>query len=234
MLKWVLKVSIIKVMPNLLKSVIARRFIAHSLEIGTTFALTLILLKILSFVNGFIASYGNVFTILNQNTPNFTSFYIGEVSNQSVAFVYQLIFGFAVFYFIYAAFNFFFTFSFLYPKNDFQANFFQKLFGFKKFDFGKKKISHFEKALRMLLREFILLMSIYGFFTILSVLKLNDFFVLFNYLTDSSYSFINILLSLATLFTIFVFPSLLLSIFSLRVSKGKQLFWDWASSITLK
>jgi hypothetical protein len=191
-------------------------------------------LKILTFVNGYMASYGDIFDILNRNTPNVVNLSISNYQTESLQLVYQLILGFAIFYFIYATFNFFFTFSFIYPKNDFQANFFQKLLGFKKYDFGKKKISHLEKALKMLLREVVLLITIYGFFAILAIFKLADFFILFNFLTQAEYTIANIIFSLLILFIIFVLPSFVLSIFSLRISKGKQLFWDWASSITLK
>jgi hypothetical protein len=221
-------------MPNIFKSLVVRRFLAHSLEIGTTFALTLILLNILNYLNGFMLGYGNFIEIMSTNTPNLGVYNSSTFTDQSLTKINQLIMGFALFYFIYAAFNFFFTFSFLYPKNDFQANFFQRLFGFKKFDFGKKKMPHLEKALRMLLRETVLFFSIYGFFMVLSILKLRDLFDLFNYLTQSDYSLVSIFASLTALFTIFVLPAVLLSIFSLRISKGKQLFWDWASSVTLK
>lgn len=221
-------------MPNIFKTLVIRRFLAHSLEIGTTFAITLILLNILNYINGFMLGYGNFVEIISSNTPNLGVYNSASFTDQSVTAINQLIMGFALFYFIYAAFNFFFTFSFLYPKNNFQANFFQRLFGFKKFDFGKKKMTHLEKALRMLLRETVLFFSIYGFFMILSILKLRDLFDLFNYITQSEISLLSIPASLIALFTIFVLPSFLLSMFSLKISKGKQLFWDWASSITLK
>lgn len=151
-------------MPNILNSIIVRRFISHTLEIGSTFAITLILLQIIMFVNNFMLGNGDFVTILNSNTPSLGTLNSVSYVDQTSETIYQLIIGFAVFYFIYTAFNFFFTFSFLYPKNDFQANFFQRMLGFKKYEFGKKKLTHLQKALRMLLRETILFLSIYLFF----------------------------------------------------------------------
>jgi len=221
-------------MPNILNSIIVRRFLAHVLEIGTTFAITLILLQVIMFVNNFMLGNGDFVTILNNNTPSLGNLNSAEYSNQTTETIYQLIIGFAVFYFIYTAFTFFFTFSFLYPKNDFQANFFQRLFGFKKYEFGKKKLSHLQKALKMLLRETILFLSIYGFFAGLAIFKMKEFFDLFNFLTSADSSIQNIFFSLLALFIIFVLPSLLLSIFTIYKTKGKQLFWDYASAVTLK
>jgi len=221
-------------MPNFLKTVIVRRFLAHFLEIGTTFAVTLILLQILIYVNNYLLGNGDFVSLLNSNSPSFGNLDAQSFSLQTSTTIYQLISGFAIFYFIFTAFNFFFTFSFLYPKNDFQANFFQKIFGFKKFEFSKKRLSHLQKALRMLYREIVLFLSIYGFFGLLATLKVKDVFVVFDYLTHGSSSYQNILMSLLTLFIIFVLPSVILSSITLYKTKGKQLFWDWASSITLK
>jgi hypothetical protein len=108
------------------------------------------------------------------------------------------------------------------------------MFGFKRYEFGKKKLTHLQKAIQMLVRETILFISIYGFFAGLAIFKLKEFFDLFNFLTQSSSSFQNIFFSLLALFIVFVLPSILLSIFSLYKTKGKQLFWDYASSVTLK
>jgi hypothetical protein len=180
-------------------------------------------------------SNGDFITNLNSSTPGLGNFNETKTfQQQSIDSIYTLIIGFTIFYFIYASFNFFFTFTFLYPKNDFSANFFQRMFGFKKFDFGKKKLTHLQKAFRMLIRETILFISIYGFFAFLSLTKLKDFFDIFNFLISGDSTIQNIFFSLIALFTIFVLPSLLLCLFSLYKSKGKQLFWDWASSITLK
>ena len=229
-----IKLIIINSMPNILNSIVVKRFLAHVLEISTTFAITIILLQILTFVNNFMLGNGDFITILTNNTPNLGTLNSADYTNQTTETISQLIIGFAIFYFIYTAFNFFFTFSFLYPKNDFQANFFQRMFGFKRYEFGKKKLTHLQKAIQMLVRETILFISIYGFFAGLAIFKLKEFFDLFNFLTQSSSSFQNIFFSLLALFIVFVLPSILLSIFSLYKTKGKQLFWDYASSVTLK
>ena len=221
-------------MPNILNSIIVRRFIAHVLEIGSTFAITIILLQILMFVNSFMLGNGDFATVLNENTPNLGYLNTGGITEQTTSTISQLIIGFAIFYFIYTAFTFFFTFSFLYPKNDFQANFFQKLLGFKKYEFGKKKLTHLQKAIRMLLRETVIFLSIYGFFASLAIFGMKEFFNLFNYLIQTESSFQSIFFSLLALFTIFVLPALILSIFSMYITKGKQLFWDYASGVTLK
>jgi len=221
-------------MPNIFKSLLVRRFLAHSLELGTTFAVSIILIQILIYVNNFIFSNGDFITILNSNTPSAGVLNNENFAQQSINSIYQLIIAFALFYFVYTAFNFFFTFSFLYPKNDFQANFFQRQFGFKKYDFGKKKLSHLQKALKMLLRELILFLSIYGFFGLLAIFKVKDFFEMFYFITQAESTIQNIFLSLVALFVIFVAPALALSLFSLKISKGKQFFWDYLSSVTLK
>jgi hypothetical protein len=221
-------------MPNIFQSIIIRRFLAHVLEIGTTFVVTLILLQILIFINNYLLNNGDLITILEANSPNLIEVEKPSIYEQTKNSIFQLISGFAVFYFIYTSFNFFFTFSFLYPKNDFQANFFQRQFGFKKFEFGKKKLTHLQKALRMLFRETVLFISIYGFFAGLAIFKMKEFFDLFNFLTNAESTIQNIFFSLLALFIIFVLPTVLLSLFSLYKSKGKQLFWDYATGITLK
>lgn len=221
-------------MPNYFKSIIFRRFLAHTLEITTTFAITLILLQTIVYINNFLLGNGDFVTILNENSPSIGNLDSQKFSLQTKSTIFQLISGFAIFYFIFTAFNFFVTFSFLYPKNDFQANFFQKLFGFKKFEFNKKKLTHLQKALKMLLRESILFISIYGFFAILALIKVKEVFLVFDYLTLGASTTQNILMSLISLFIIFVLPSIFLSLFSLYKTKGKQLFWDYVSGITLK
>jgi hypothetical protein len=229
-----IKLIIINSMPNILNSIVVKRFLAHVLEISTTFAITIILLQILTFVNNFMLGNGDFITILTNSTPSLGTLNSADYTNQTTETISQLIIGFAIFYFIYTAFNFFFTFSFLYPKNDFQANFFQRMFGFKRYEFGKKKLTHLQKAIQMLIRETILFISIYGFFAGLAIFKLKEFFDLFNFLTQSSSSFQNVFFSLLALFIVFVLPSILLSSFSIYKTKGKQLFWDYASSVTLK
>jgi hypothetical protein len=229
-----IKLIIINSMPNILNSIVVKRFLAHVLEISTTFAITIILLQVLTFVNNFMLGNGDFITILTNSTPSLGTLNSADYTNQTTETISQLIIGFAIFYFIYTSFNFFFTFSFLYPKNDFQANFFQRMFGFKRYEFGKKKLTHLQKAIQMLVRETILFISIYGFFAGLAIFKLKEFFDLFNFLTQSSSSFQNIFFSLLALFIVFVLPSVLLSTFSIYKTKGKQLFWDYASSVTLK
>lgn len=222
-------------MPNIFQSIIVKRFLAHVLEISTTFAVTLILLQILSYVSTYMMFSGDFTSNLNSATPSLGNLNSPrDFQQQSIDNIYQLIIGFTIFYFIYAAFNFFFTFSFLYPKNDFSANLFQRMFGFKKFDFGKKKLTHLQKAVKMLIRESVLFASIYGFFAILALTGFKEFFDMFNYMMEGGSTITNIFYSLAALFTIFVLPALILSLISLKISKGKQLFWDWASSVTLK
>ena len=88
-------------MPNILNSIIARRFLAHVLEIGTTFAITLILLQVIMFVNNFMLGNGDFVTILNNNTPSLGTLNSAEYSNQTTETIYQLIIGFAIFYFIF-------------------------------------------------------------------------------------------------------------------------------------
>jgi hypothetical protein len=221
-------------MPNIFQTIIVRRFLAHTLEVLTTFAVTIILLQILVYVNNFLINNGDFITILNSNTPELGVINASNYVNQTTNTIFQLTIGFALFYFIYTAFNFFFTFSLLYPKNDFQANFFQRIFGFKKFEFGKKKLTHLQKASKMLIREVFLFTSIYGFFGVLSIFKIKEFFDLFNFLANSNSSFQNIFFSLLALFVVFVLPAVLLSFFSLYKTKGKQLFWDYLSGVSLK
>lgn len=68
----------------------------------------------------------------------------------------------------------------------------------------------------------------------LAIFKMKEFFDLFNYLTKAESSFQNIFFSLLALFVVFVLPSFILSIVSIYLTKGKQLFWDLASGVTLK
>lgn len=221
-------------MPNIFQTLIVRRFLAHLLELGFTFAITLILLQVLMYTNNYILGYGDFINNLNDSTPSLGNFNSNDMAQKSIESVYQLIVGFTLFYFIFTSFNFFFTFSFLYPRNDFQANLFQRIFGFKKFDFGKKKITHLSKAFRMLLRETILFLSIYGFFGILVLTKSKDFFDMFNGFIQAGATISNVFYSLMVLFIIFVLPSVILSAYALYKTKGKQLFWDWATGISLK
>jgi len=221
-------------MPNILQSLIVRRFLAHVLEILSTFAITIILLQVLMFANNYLLGSNNFITILNDNTPNLGYFNSASMDQRSIDSIYRLLISFTIFYFIFTTFNFFFTFSFLYPRNDFQANLFQRIFGFKKYDFGKKKLNHLQKALRMLLRETVLFLTIYGFFALLVFTKSKVFFEVFNQLILGGANFQNVIFSGLVLFIVFVLPSTALSFYSLYKSSGKQLFWDWASSITLK
>jgi hypothetical protein len=142
--------------------------------------------------------------------------------------------SFTVFYFIYTTFNFFFTFSTLYPKNNFEASFAQKMFGFKRYEFKNKKDTHLIKAIRMIVRELLIMLSVYGVFVSISLFGQNEIYKFFNELVMKESNFVGIAVIVLNLFLMFVLPSLILSLIYLKISKGKQLFWDYYSGITLK
>ena len=219
-------------MPKLFKSILVKRFLAHLLEIGTTFSITLILLNILLWFFG-VAGIPN---ILSEQKGILIS-----ISNESLSYegsifnsLLYTILSFTIFYFVYTTFNFFFTFSSLYPHNNFEPGFAQKVFGFKKFDFINKKESHLKKSLRMVLRETLIFISVYGVFITLTISRVNVIFNFFSNLLVQDETFGNLLKISFNLFLIFVLPALILSVIYLKISKGKQLFWDYYSGITLK
>ena len=218
-------------MPNIFRTVIVRRFLAHVLEIGTTFSISLILVNLLFWFfnetklpNILLSEQG-----LLLNVPQSFSYEAGLYNN-----LFVTVLSFTIFYFIYTTFNFFFTFSFLYPKNNFEATFAQKLFGFKKYEFVNKKESHLKKAFRMVVRELLIMVSVYGVFVSVSIFGKNAIYNFFNELVMKESSFIGISVIVINLFLMFVLPSLALSLVYLKISKGKQLFWDYYSGITLK
>lgn len=219
-------------MPNIFKTLLVRRFLSHILEIGVIFSISLVLIKaILLFTENTKILNLTIFEGQVFIDPNLTNY---AVSNNVVTNLYLTIVIFTVFYFIYTAFNFFFTFSYTYPKNDFSATYAQRLFGFKKFEFKNKKESHLRKSLRMLLRETVLAFSIYGIFALLTIFRIDVVYQFFVSLLVVDNSFLNIFIITINLAIIFVLPATLLSFYSLRVTKGKQLFWDYISGVTLK
>lgn len=210
---------------------IIKRFFAHLLEIGVTFSISLILLNILiwafnaAHVQNFLENEQGV--LINIPMGN-------EGTNSLLTSLNYTIISFILFYFIYTTFNFFFTFSTLYPKNNFEASFAQKIFGFKKYEFKNKKDNHLKKALRMVLREILIVVSVYGVLAIITLTNFSSFNSFFLNLMTPEDSLNNLLVITLNLFFIFVLPSLILSLIFLKISKGKQLFWDYYSGITLK
>ena len=210
---------------------IFKRLFAHLLEIGTTFTISLILLNLFIWVfnaahiQNFLENEQGVLINLPQG--------IDGQASLLTSLNYTII-SFTLFYFIYTAFNFFFTFSTLYPKNNFEASFSQKIFGFKKYEFKNKKDNHLKKALRMVLREILIVISVYGVLTVITLLNIDTFYTFFSNLMTAEDSFNNLVIITFNLFLIFVLPSLILSLVFLKITKGKQLFWDYYSGITLK
>jgi len=218
-------------MPNIFRTVIVRRFLAHILEIGTTFSISLILVNMLFWFfnetklpNILLSEQGLLLTV-----PQSLSYESGLYNN-----LFITVLSFTVFYFIYTTFNFFFTFSTLYPKNNFEASFAQKMFGFKRYEFKNKKDTHLIKAIRMIVRELLIMLSVYGVFVSISLFGQNEIYKFFNELVMKESNFVGIAVIVLNLFLMFVLPSLILSLIYLKISKGKQLFWDYYSGITLK
>lgn len=219
-------------MPNIFKSILIRRFFAHILEIGTTFSISLILLNILIWFFGLVG-IPNIFsqdTGIFINTANKDLSFEGSIFN---SLLYTMI-AFVIFYFAYTTFNFFFSFITLYPKNNFEASFALKIFGFKKYEFSNKKETHLIRAGRMILRETLIFLSVYGIFIFLVLFKVNFIFEFFNSSLVKDETIGNVFKIGINLFLIFVLPSLVLSLIYMKITKGKQLFWDYYSGITLK
>jgi len=219
-------------MPNIFKSIIFRRFSSHVLEIGISFSASLIVIKFILLFTESIKLPNLILTedqiFLNPNLSN------AGVNNNMITNLYLTVMLFTIFYFIYTAFNFFYSFSYAYPKNDFSATFSQKLLGFKKFEFKNKKESHLKKSLRMLYREAILSLSIYGVFILLTLLRIDIVYQFFIGLLSVDNNLSNLAVMIINLAIIFTLTPLVLSLFSLKLTKGKQLFWDYVSGVTLK
>lgn len=219
-------------MPNIFKSLIIRRFLSHALEIGISFSISLVVLKFIFLftdsikLTNFVITEDQIFI-----APNISNM---GANNNMITNLYLTIILFTVFYFVYTIFNFFWTFSYTYPKNDFSATFSQRLFGFKKFEFKNKKENHLRKSLRMLARESVLALSVYGVFSFLTVFRIDTIYRFFVSLFVVDNSILNILVVCLNLAIIFALPSLILCTYSLYKTKGKQLFWDYVSGITLK
>jgi hypothetical protein len=217
-------------MPNIFRTIIVRRFLAHVLEIGTTFSISLLLVNLLFwFFNE--TKLPNILL-----TDQFLLLPQGSLSYETSIFnnLFITVLSFSIFYFIYTTFNFFFTFSTLYPKNNFEASFAQKLFGFKKYEFKNKKETHLNKAFRMVIRELLIIVSVYGVFVSISLFGQNAIYSFFNELILKESTFIGVAVIILNLFLMFVLPSLILSLIYMKISKGKQLFWDYYSGVTLK
>ena len=141
-------------MPKLFKSILVKRFLAHLLEIGTTFSITLILLNILLWFFG-VAGIPN---ILSEQKGILIS-----ISNESLSY---------------------------------EGSIFNSL--------------------------------------LFTISRVNVIFNFFSNLLVQDETFGNLLKISFNLFLIFVLPALILSVIYLKISKGKQLFWDYYSGITLK
>ena len=229
-------------MPNILKSVLVRRFLAHSLEISVTFALSLITLSIINYVVsitnikfGFY-DLGLVTQITDSAKNNIPMVETPEQShyNNVVSYISGLVVLFTLYYFVFTAFNFFFTFTILYPRNDYKVSIAYRLFGFSHFDFGKKKLSHFKKAMKIIYREGVLALTIYGIFFLLTILNIKIVVRFMSNFMGYGNTFLDLLLTVFYLFCIFVLPALILSLITLKRTKGKQLFWDSISGVTMK
>lgn len=229
-------------MPNLLKSVLVRRFLAHSLEISVTFAFSLITLALINYV----------FSITNIKIGFYDSGLTSEISSPSsnldqvpeenitpgsssvVSGIYDLVVLFTLYYFVFTAFNFFISFTMLYPSNNYKVGLAYRLFGFSHFEFGKKKLSHFKKSIKIIYRELVLAATIYGLFFILSLLNIQIVVRFLSNFMGYGNSFLDLTLTVFYLFCIFVLPALILSLVTLKMTKGKQFFWDYISGVTMK
>jgi len=243
---------IINLMPNIFRTVLVRRFLAHTLEILVVFAISLISLALIQFIismfnlrldlaGGFLGEYGFV------NQEMVSAYEKGSVdlnevakdypalkNSKAVSILSGLVVLFTIYYFVFTAFNFFFSFTVLYPNNGYKVNIAYKLFGFSHYEFGKKKISQMRKSMKMLVRELVFVLSIYGLFFILTFFNSNFIASFFANFIGEGNSILDLILIVFYLFCLFVLPSFLLSLYSLRSSKGKQLFWDYVSGVTLK
>lgn len=232
-------------MPNVFKSVLVRRFLAHSLEISVTFALSLITLSLVNYIfsvtNLKISFYDTGLTSGVKDFPHDLdkgfqpkSDSVPTDSRGDVSFIYDLIVLFTLYYFVFTAFNFFVSFTMLYPSNDYKVGTAYKMFGFTHFEFGKKKLSHFKKSLKIVYREFILAISIYGLYIVLSVFNIQIIIRFMSGFMGYGNSLLDLMLTVFYLFCIFVLPALILSLITLKKTKGKQLFWDYISGVTMK
>jgi len=243
---------IINLMPNIFHTVLVRRFLAHSLEILVIFAISITSLSLIQFFlsyfnynldlsKGFLGDYSfvkqEVVTSYEEGSVNLTEIakdYPALKNEKAVSILSGLVVLFTVYYFVFTAFNFFLSFTVLYPNNNYKVNIAYRLFGFSHYDFGKKKISHMRKSLKMLKRELVFVFSIYGLFFIFTLFNANFIVNFFANFMGGGESLMDILLIVFYLFCIFVLPSFILSLVTLKISKGKQLFWDFISGVTLK
>jgi len=230
-------------MPNIFQTVLVRRFLAHSLEILVTFAISLVTITFLSYIlyisNTKIELYdlgvGNVvlesqkYISISSDTPYEQARY-----NKIFSQLYYYIVIFTFYYFVFTAFNFFLSFVLLYPKNGYKVSVFYRMFGFSHFDFGKKKLDHLNKSLKIIYREFIFACSIYGVFAIIALFNIQLVVKLLSNFMGFGDTIVDLTLTILYLFCIFVLPSLILSLITLKKSKGKQLFWDYISGVTMK
>lgn len=230
-------------MPNIMKHLLVRRFLAHSLEILVTFAFSLIAMSILTLIldsvnvkfefyntglGSKIIEGPSSISLLDSNNED-TARYNNVLFN-----LYNLVILFTLFYFVFTAFNFFFSFVLLYPKNGYKVSVFYRFFGFSHFDFGKKKLSHFNKSLKMIYRETVLAFTIYTLFIIIALLNIQIVVKFLSNFMGYGNTFLDLLLTVFYLFCIFVLPALILSLITLKKTKGKQLFWDYISGVTMK
>jgi hypothetical protein len=228
-------------MPNLFKTVLVRRFLAHSLEILTIFVISILSLSLINYIFS-ITNYKVGFfetgltsqltekKVVNSdfNSPD------SDRSSNALSAMYTLVVLFTLYYFVFTAFNFFFSFSLLYPNNDYKVGIAYKLFGFSHFDFGKKKLTHFKKSMKIVYRELVFALTIYGIFFVLTFLNVKVIVKFLSNFMGYGNSFLDLFLTVFYLFCIFVLPSLILSLITLKKSKGKQLFWDYISGVTMK
>lgn len=239
-------------MPNIFRTVLVRRFLAHTLEILVIFAISIISLSIIQFFmsyfnlkidlsEGFLGNYSlvrqEVVASYQEGSVNLTEIakdYPALKHSKAISILSGLVVLFTIYYFVFTAFNFFFSFTVLYPKNGYKVNVAYRLFGFSHYEFGKKKISQMRKSIKMLTRELVFVLSIYGVFFLLTLFNFNFIINFFATFMGEGNSFIDLFLITFNLFCIFVLPSFLLSLYSLKISKGKQLFWDYVSGVTLK
>jgi len=230
-------------MPNLFKTVLVRRFLAHSLEISVTFAFSLLTLALLNYVftitnfriEFFESGLTSNISIPSQATSSSPASESQDLRGSTVASgIYDLVVLFTLYYFVFTAFNFFFSFTLLYPKNDYKVSPAYRLFGFSHFEFGKKKLNHFKKSMKIIYRETVLAITIYGVFFVMTILNIQIVVRFVSNFMGIGNSFLDLFLTVFYLFCIFVLPSLILSLITLKKSKGKQLFWDYISGVTMK
>ncbi len=228
-------------MPNLFKTVLVRRFLAHSLEILTIFIISILSLSLINYIfsvtNYKVGFFDTGLTsqltekkVINDDFSSPDS----DRSSNALSGMYTLVVLFTLYYFVFTAFNFFFSFSLLYPNNDYKVGIAYRLFGFSHFDFGKKKLTHFKKSMKIVYRELVFALTIYGIFFILTILNVRVIVKFLSNFMGYGNSFLDLFLTVFYLFCIFVLPSFILSLITLKKSKGKQLFWDFVSGVTMK